>query len=77
MYLSLDKRIQFAIIFLPLKDSHPIPDMGFFYYALTCFVAAGVIEYRVSKINSNYFNRKLWPFHLSWLINSIFICSSS
>ena len=30
MYLSFDKRIQFAIIFLPLKDSHSIPDMGFF-----------------------------------------------
>ena len=30
MYHSLGKRIWFTIIFLPLKESHSVPDMGFF-----------------------------------------------
>ena len=30
MYHSLDKRIWFTIIFLPLKESHYVPDMDFF-----------------------------------------------
>ena len=30
MYHSLDKRIWFIIIFLPLKGSHTVPNMDFF-----------------------------------------------
>ena len=48
----------------------------FFYYTLSYYVPTGVIEDRVTKISSKCFNGKLRSSHESWLINSIFICSS-
>ena len=50
---------------------------GFFYWTFTYFVPIGSMEDRVTKINSMYLNGTLWPFHLSWLINFIFICPSA
>ena len=51
---SLDKRIWFTIIFLPLKDMDSRYE--FFYYTFIYFVSIGVIEDRTTKINSLYFN---------------------
>ena len=51
--------ISFTIFFLPLKESHFAPNMDLFYYTFTNFVPIGVIENRVTKINSKYFNGKL------------------
>ena len=43
--------------------------MDFYYYTFTYFVPIGVINDRVTKINSKYFNGKLWPFYCSgWSI---------
>ena len=76
MYHSLDKKIWFKIIFLPITESLTLFQMSIFYYTYIYFAQIGVIEDRVTKINSKHFNGKLWPFLLSLLINSIFICSS-
>ena len=59
MYRSLDKRIGFTIIFLPLKESLPLFQIDFFYYTFTYFVPIGVTEDRVTKINPKYINIKL------------------
>ena len=78
MYHSLDRRIWFMIIFLPLKESLTLFQLwAFFYFNFTYFVPIGVIEDRVAKINSKRFNGKLRQFHFSWLISSVFICSIS
>ena len=39
-----------------LRQSHSVPDMDFFCYTTTYFVPFGVIENRVTKVNSKYFN---------------------
>ena len=59
-----------------LQFSFYLFQIWIFYYSFIYFDPTGVIEDRVTKINYRYFNRKLWLFHLSWLINSIFKCSS-
>ena len=46
-YHSLDKRVWFTIIFLPLKESLTLFLM-FFPDTFTCFVPFGVIENRVT-----------------------------
>ena len=56
MYQSLDKRVWFTIIFLPLKESLTLFQIWIFYYIFTYFVPFGVIKNRVTKVNSNYFN---------------------
>ena len=72
MYHRSDKRIWFTIISLPLKEILTLFQTWIcFCYNFTYFASVGVI-----KDNSKYFNRIFWPFHLSLLINSIFICSS-
>ena len=76
IYHSLDKKIWFAIIYLLLKENLTLFQICIFLLYHHLFVPIGVIEDRVTKINSKYFNEKLRPFHLSWLINSIFLCSS-
>ena len=70
---SLDKGIWITIIY---DKSHSVPDMDLFYYIFTYFVPIRVIENRVTKIDSKLFNGRFSTFHLSWLINSIFICFS-
>ena len=50
MYHSLDKRIWFTIIFLPLKESHN--SRHGFYFTFTYFVPIGVIGDRGTKILS-------------------------
>ena len=56
MYHSLDKRVWFTIIFLPLKESLTLFQIWIFYYTFTYFVPFGVIKNRVTKVNSKYFN---------------------
>ena len=56
MYHSLEKRIWFMIIFLPLKESLILSRYGFFCYIFACVVPFGVIENRITKINFKYFN---------------------
>ena len=56
MYRSLEKRICFAIIFLPLKERLPLFQIWIFCYTLTYFIPFAVIEDRVTKINFKYFN---------------------
>ena len=80
VYHSLDKKIWFKIIFLPLKESGSIPDM-FFYYSFTYFTSVEVIEDRTTKINSKYFNGKMWPFQFVlvdqfyfYILQSIRLC---
>ena len=53
MYHSLDKRVWFTIIFLPLFTLFQI---WIFYYAVTYVFSFGVVENRVTKANSKYFN---------------------
>ena len=48
-----------------------------FHYTFTYFVTTEVTKDRVTEIKQKYFKGKLWSLHLSWLINSIFICSTS
>ena len=55
MYHSLETRICFLIIFLPLKESHSVPDIGFLL-TFNYFVPFRVIENRFTKINFKYFN---------------------
>ena len=64
-----------------LRESHSVPDMDFFCYTTTYFVPFGVIENRVTKVNSKYFNGNFhyfvspgWsilflyaPVHKAWL----------
>ena len=52
----MDRRVWFTIIFLPLKESLTLPQIWIFYYTFTYFVPFGVIEVRVSKVSSKYFN---------------------
>ena len=58
MYHSLDRRVWFTIIFLPLKESLTMFQVwiGFVWYTFTYFVPFGVIENRVTKVNSKYLN---------------------
>ena len=56
IYHSLDKKVWLWIMFLPLKESHSVPDMDFFCYTFTFFVRFGVIKNRATKVNSKYFN---------------------
>ena len=56
MYHSLDKRVWFMIIFLPLKESLTLFQIWIFHYTFTYFVPVEVIENRVTKDNSKYFN---------------------
>ena len=74
---SLDKRIWSTTNFLPLKESLTLFQIWIFLLHLTYFSPIRAMEYRVTKINSKYFNGTLGPFHLTWLINFIFICSSA
>ena len=37
---------------------------------MTYFVNIGVIKDRITKMYSKYLNGKLWPYHLSYFINS-------
>ena len=53
---SLDKKVWLWIMFLPVKESHSVPDMDFFCYTFTFFVRFGVIKNRATKVNSKYFN---------------------
>ena len=39
-----------------LRESHSVPGMDFFCYVVTYFVPFGVIESRVTKVNSKYIN---------------------
>ena len=55
MHHSLETRIWFLIIFLPLKKSHSVPDIGFLL-TFNYFVPFRVIENRFTKINFKYFN---------------------
>ena len=54
MHHSLDKRVWFTIIFLPLKESLTLFQIWAFYYTFKYFVPFGVIENRVNKVNSKY-----------------------
>ena len=56
MYHTLDERVLFMIIFLPLKKSLTLFQKLIFYYGFTYSVPFGVIKNRVSKVNSKYFN---------------------
>ena len=56
MYHSLDKRVWFTIFFLPLKESLTLFQIWIFYYTFTYFVTFGVMENRVTKVHSKYFN---------------------
>ena len=58
MYHSLDRRVWFTIIFLPPKESLTMFQVwiGFVWYTFTYFVPFGVIENRVTKVNSKYLN---------------------
>ena len=56
MHHSLDKKIWFTIIFLPLKESLTLFKIWTFYNTLTYFVPFGVIENRVTKVIFKYFN---------------------
>ena len=56
MYHTLDERVLFMIIFLPLKKSLTLFQKWIFYYGFTYSVPFGVIKNRVSKVNSKYFN---------------------
>ena len=70
------KDLVYDYLFTSQSKSHSIPYMDFFFYNMTYFFPIEVIEDRVTEINSNCFNGTFWPFLLSWLISSIFICSS-
>ena len=62
---SLDKRVWFTIIFLPLKERLTLFQTWIFYYTFTYFVQFGVIENIVTKVNSKYFNEncaEAWRF---------------
>ena len=54
-YHSLDKRVWFTIIFLPLKESLTLFQIWIFYY-FYYFFPFGVIENRITKVISIYFN---------------------
>ena len=58
MYHSLNKRVWFTIILLSRKESLTLFQIWFFYYTFTYFVPFGVIENRVTKVKSKYFNGK-------------------
>ena len=65
MYGNLDKKVWFAIIFLPLKECLTVFQIWIFYYTFTYFVPFGVIKNRVTKVNSKSFNgncAKAWLF---------------
>ena len=51
MYHSLDKKIWFAIIFLPLKGCLTLFQIWIFYYIFTYLVPIGVIKTRVTKLS--------------------------
>ena len=89
MYHSLETRIWFLIIFLPLKETHSVPDMGFLL-TLSYLVPFGVIENRFIKINFKGFNGNCdysscpgwWilflytPFHKSFAFWKIYLWAS-
>ena len=56
MYHSLETRIWFLIIFLPLKESLTLFQIWVFLPTFDYFVPFGVIENRFTKINFKYFN---------------------
>ena len=79
LYHSLDKRIWFAIIFFLSKKVSLCSLNGSFLLYLHVICPNWSFwgwTGSVTKINSTWFNRKLWSPHLSSLINSIVICSS-
>ena len=55
-YHSLETRIWFLIIFLPLKESLTLFQVWVFCYIFNYFVLFRVIENRFAKINFKYFN---------------------
>ena len=89
MYHSLETRIWFLITFLPLKETHSVPDMGFLL-TLNYLVPFGVIENRFIKINFKGFNGNCdysscpgwWilflytPFHKSFAFWKIYLWAS-
>ena len=50
MYHSLDKRIWFKIIFLPLKESHCVPDMDFFIVPSLILSQLELLRIELSKL---------------------------
>ena len=57
IYHSLEKRVWYTIIFLPVKESLTLFQIWIFCYTFTYFVPFGVIKNRVTKVNSKYFKR--------------------
>ena len=51
MYHSLDKRVWFTIIFLPVKESLTLFQISIYYYAFNYFALFGVIKNKVTKAN--------------------------
>ena len=52
MYYSLDKRIWFTIISLPLKGSHSVLYMDFLYYTFTYFVPMELSRIELLKLTT-------------------------
>ena len=75
MYHSLDKRIWFVIIFLPLKGSHSVPNMDFFVKFSLILSQLELSREEFTKL-TQVFWWKFWPCHVSWIISSIFISAA-
>ena len=75
MYHSFNQRVWFMVIFSSQRELHSVPNMNFLCYIVTYFVPVPVITGRIMKMYSSHFNGELWSGHLSWFINSIFICT--
>ena len=43
-------------LFTSQRESRAVPDMDLFYYTFNYFIPIGIIEVRVTKTNSKYFN---------------------
>ena len=63
-YHSLDRGGGWFYDYPFLRESHSDPDMDFFCYTVTYFVPFGVIDNRVTKVNSKYFNISIISFVL-------------
>ena len=62
--------------FTSQRESHSVPDMEFFIILLLILSKLELSKIELQKLTTKFFNKKLWSFNLSWLINSIFVCST-
>ena len=76
MYHSLDKRIWFTIIFLPLIKSLTLFQIWVFSIIPSLFLSQlELSRIELSKLTPSILMKNCGHFILFWLINSIFICS--